>query len=151
MSFWNQLVAGVPTVLLGGLTIALGAAIIWVATRIARGVRGGFPGFLLRRAANGDWFLERTGRRTALDVAKGSGTIGTTGTIFDLRQATAPAYFGDMQYRKKVQVAQDGETMFLTWIEGGSWRFSSSVHLADDVKEHPVFAKRNEKRGVSTD
>ena len=149
MSFWDQVVVAIPTIVIGGLAIALGAGIIWGVRQLSRLATGGVPDFVLKRAPNKDWTLERTRRRVVLDVAMGNGTVGTSGSVFDLRMFASNS-FGDFEHGRRVQVATDDQTVLFARIDGRKRKYSRSIALTGDMTEAKVFAVKAQNRGIST-
>jgi hypothetical protein len=103
------------------------------------------PDFLWTRDVNGDWWLQRTRRRTALAVSVGLGGYSTSDGRTLPQEATASGRsLGDVPHRKRYQAARDGEEVWVTWIERDRRWYSRSEHLADSI--HRVEVKRRRLR-----
>ena len=142
------MLAGFPSVLLGALTIALGALIVWGGKTLWDHRSGARPEFMLRRNANGDWTLERTARRTAFEVWMGVGTV-SAGDEAQLR-GSATHTFMDMRRGDLYQVARDGDSVWFAWIAGNRRRHSPTYYLVDTLLEIPVLVSSYRGKSATT-
>ena len=126
---WEWLLNDVRTVLLGGLTVAVGAAIIYGANRIRIRIFGTKPDFILRRHA-GSWEIQRTRRRTAYDLSAGIGTIASGSALFDL---DVQHRLGDLEHSRTTGISIDAEYVWFTWIDRHRY-YSRSVPLKGDTE-----------------
>ena len=130
MDFLSWLLNLVNVVLPGVLTALLTALIIWLIARVWRVRRGSTPAFMLRRLRGSDWFLERVPRRIALEVWLGEGHI-VADDENGIRQYGTIA-FGDMERGASYQVATDGQTVWVAWIDKGKRKHSPAYVLGAD-------------------
>ena len=149
MDFWSSALAQLPGIVVGALTIALGALIVWVVSRLWQRARGGEAQFYWMRLREGDWFLQRRKRRTAFDVAVGDG-ITTTGGGEEQLRAVASWAIGDMPRGRTFQVAVDGQNAWVSWVEGNRRRHSVAVSLSPDKTEIPVVESKARGQEITT-
>lgn len=102
------------------------------------------PDFLLTRRQDGTWFLTRTRRSTAYDLAGGQGRMGVASNspalaLEALRNCSQPVS-GDLSRGQTtaMPVGRDGEEHWFMWIDGGR-RFSKSIEL---IGVGPIAVRR---------
>lgn len=134
-SFWDQAAAGLPSIIVGGLTIAFGALIIWLASIAWRRLRGPRPTLLLKLEMGNAWTVRNVTKRTLLNaewIAVGPTGLNLSESYNSLGlpdfAPDSPIYLGSFE---------PGSTLVFMWISGDRRR-RAEVKIREGDEEIPV-------------
>lgn len=137
----------VRTVLVGGLTIAVGAGLVWGAAKLRDAIFGVKPDFVMHRRGT-TWTIERTKRRTAYALVRGTGYMGTSHASRVDDGTNVTHRFGDIDYRE-VRDVGEGDQMWFSWIDRRRL-VSRTVDLTGDQNRVEVVGRRPLRNGSVT-
>jgi len=141
MDFWSAALDSLPGIIVGAVTIALGALLIWVGSKVWQKIRGPRPDFILRSRGGSVLELERTGRKIAFAVTQGDGVV----IASSLGATSSPGWpLGDMKRGQVVSTRLPNETgsyVWFHWISGGSRYVTKSFLVEPKMGELEYFGK----------